>query len=72
MTPTMEALTSSIMPSRSATSEMINSGALPKVALSMAPSATWVRCAICSVATTINLASGMKARAETTNLSSAW
>ena len=50
---------------------MINSGALPKVALSSPPTASPVRAAICSVACTIMLAIGMIASAAEKNSSGA-
>jgi len=61
--PISEARTISKYPAFRATRAMINSGALPKVALSRPPIASPVRIATCSVACTISRAIGMMASA---------
>ena len=57
--PVMEALTTSIKPLDKAISAMINSAALPKVALSSPPTPCPARAPRCSVARPIQPASGM-------------
>src|SRR5947199_10850113 len=56
-----EARTMSNSPAFRATTAMISSGALPKVALSSPPTASPVREAICSVAATMSEAIGIMA-----------
>ena len=59
MLPVIDALTSSMCPLRSATTAMINSAALPNVALRKPPSPAPARRASCSVPRPINPASGI-------------
>ena len=63
----IEARTMSKYPALSATSAMISSGALPKVALSKPPMASPVRVASCSVERTISRAMGTIASAAEKN-----
>ena len=59
--PVSEPRTTSVSPSWTASSAMISSGALPKVALRKPPIPGPVWCAACSVASPISHASGMSA-----------
>ena len=64
--PVMEALTTPVNPLDKAISAMINSAALPKVALSSPPIPSPTLAARCSVAVPIRPAKGMMARQEVT------
>ena len=65
--PVSEPRTTSVRPWFTASSAMISSGALPKVALRKPPMPGPVCSAACSVASPISHASGMSASAERTN-----
>ncbi len=69
MLPVIDALTSSTIPARSATSAMISSAALPNVALSRPPTVGPVRAERCSVASPMKPASGSTARQASVNTS---
>ncbi len=67
MLPVMDAFTRSTRPARSATSAMISSAALPKVAFSSPPMVGPVRWARCSVESPMNAASGSTPRQAVMN-----
>jgi hypothetical protein len=65
--PASDALTTSVRPSETATSAMISSGALPKLALRKPPTPAPVYLAACPVASLISQARGIRATAASGN-----